>query len=188
MLLNLVRLRYNDSPLFLELGAIVAQYGYDASFSAGGQISGAGSGSATLGTGLGYSEKPTVTYTPLSGDEFAERMLAPIPLDSIMLFSQSGWSAERLLLVAVERMNDVLNALTAAGPTPEQQPDYESFADLADRYPSAASRRADGPQLGAAGAREPIRPGAILVSGYGLPPIPAVRLPPTSSPSVAPST
>ncbi len=133
MLLNLVRLRYNDSPLFLELGAIVAQYGYDASFSAGGQISGAGSGSATLGTGLGYSEKPTVTYTPLSGDEFAERMLAPIPLDSIMLFSQSGWSAERLLLVAVERMNDVLNAPTAAGPTPEQQPDYESFADLADR-------------------------------------------------------
>ena len=34
MLLNLVRLRYNDTPLFLELGTVVATYGYDASFNA----------------------------------------------------------------------------------------------------------------------------------------------------------
>ena len=88
MLLDLVRLRYNDSPLFLELGGIVAQYSYDASFSAASQINGAGPSDATVGAGLGYSEKPTVTYTPLLGDEFAERMLTPIPLDSLMLFSQ----------------------------------------------------------------------------------------------------
>ena len=30
MLLNLVRMRYNDTPLFLELGTVVASYGYDA--------------------------------------------------------------------------------------------------------------------------------------------------------------
>jgi len=131
MLLNLVRLRYNDSPLFLELGGIVAQYSYDASLSAGAQ---AGEGaSGTFGTAFAYSEKPTVTYTPLAGEEFATRMLAPIPLDSIMLFEQSGWSAERLLLVAVQRVNNVFNAPTASGPTPAEPPDYESFADLAER-------------------------------------------------------
>ena len=103
VLLNLVRLRYNDSPLFLELGGVVAQYSYDATLNAGQTRRGAAVGSATVGTGLAYSEKPTVTYTPLAGEEFAKRMLAPIPLDSIMLFAQSGWSAERLLLVAVQR-------------------------------------------------------------------------------------
>src|SRR5262245_54451658 len=92
ILLNLVRLRYNDSPLFLEVGGIVAQYSYDASLSVAGQISGSGPSSANLGTGLGYSEKPTVTYTPLAGEGFAERMLAPIPLESVMLFTQNGWS------------------------------------------------------------------------------------------------
>jgi hypothetical protein len=133
MLLNLVRLHYNESPLFLDLGAIVAQYGYGASFNATGQINGTGPSDANVGTGLDYSERPTVTYTPLTGDEYAERLLAPIPLDAVMLFSHSGWSAERLLLVAVERVNDVFNAPTATGPLPERTPDYEAFADLADR-------------------------------------------------------
>ena len=134
MLLNLVRLRYNDSPLFLELGAVVAQYGYDASFNACGQVPGSGDGGATVGTGLGYGEHPTVTYTPLTGEEFATRMLTPIPLDSIMLFEQTGWSAERLLLVTVQRINDLFNAPTATGPTPERKPDYEAFADFAERF------------------------------------------------------
>ena len=130
MLLNLVRLRYNDTPLFLELGTVVAQYGYDASFNASGDF---GSGaSATVGTGLTYAEKPTITYAPLSGDKFATRMLTPIPLDSLMLLAQTGWSDDRLLLVMVQRANDVLNAPTATGPTPERKPDYEAFADFAE--------------------------------------------------------
>lgn len=133
MLLNVVRLRYNDSPLFLELGAVVAQYSYDASLSAGAQLQ-AGANNGTLGTTLGYSEHPTVTYTPLTGEDFAERMLAPIPLDSLMLFEQAGWSAERLLLVAVQRVNDVYNARSATGPTPVRAPDYETFGDFALRF------------------------------------------------------
>jgi hypothetical protein len=51
-----------------------------------------------------------------------------------MLFTQSGWSAERLLLVTIQRINDVFNAPTATGPTPEHEPDYEAFAHLADRF------------------------------------------------------
>jgi hypothetical protein len=57
MLLNLVRLRYNDTPLFLELGSVVTSYGYEAALSAGGTISpNPGGSSASLGTGLSYSE------------------------------------------------------------------------------------------------------------------------------------
>lgn len=133
MLLNLVRMRYNDTPLFLELGTVVASYGYDTSLNAGGTIPASGSNVATLGSAFAYGEHPTITYTPLAGEEFATRMLTPIPLDSIMLFEQTGWRAERLLLVAVQRINDVFNAPTANGPTPEHKPDYEVFADLAAR-------------------------------------------------------
>lgn len=134
MLLNLVRLRYNDTPLFLELGTVVASYGYDASLNAGGSIPASGTNTANLGSAFAYGEHPTITYTPLTGEDFATRMLTPIPLDSIMLFEQTGWRAERLLLVAVQRVNDVFNAPTANGPTPERQPDYEAFANLAQRF------------------------------------------------------
>ena len=135
MLLNLVRLRYNDTPLFLELGSVVTSYDYGIAANASGQINTPGpSGQANLGTGVTYSEHPTITYSPLTGDQFAERMLSPIPLDSLMLFSQSGWSIERLFLVTVLRVNDLFNATTATGPTPEQKPSYENFLAFSRRF------------------------------------------------------
>jgi hypothetical protein len=70
LLLNLVRLRYNDAMLFPGVGGVVAQYAYDATLNAGGQAGG-GTGSATFGTALAYGEKPTITYTPLVGEEAA---------------------------------------------------------------------------------------------------------------------
>ncbi len=135
MLMNLVRLRYNDTPLFLELGSVVTSYGYDAAFNASGQINTPGpTGQANLGTGFSYSEHPTVTYSPLTGDQFAERMLSPIPLDSMMLFSQNGWSVERLFLIAVLRINDLYNAISVTGPTPRHKPAYEPFLEFTEHF------------------------------------------------------
>ena len=114
MLLNLVRLREDDTPLFLELGTVVSQYGVTASVEASGGVSGS-SGTASGSGTLGYSEPPTLTFTPLTGEEFAERMLSPLPLDAVMLFIQSGWSPERVMLVGVQRINDLFNAPTATG-------------------------------------------------------------------------
>lgn len=133
MLLNLVRLRYDDTPLFLELGAIVSQYGINASIAATGSVEGT-TGTGTGGATLGYTENPTVTYSPLTGDAFAERMLSPIPLDAILLFLQTGWSADRVLLLSMQRVNDLFNAPTATGPIPETRPDFEEFVDFAERF------------------------------------------------------
>src|SRR5262249_41482037 len=99
---------------------------------------------ATLGTALDYAEKPTITYTPVTGEEAAARLLAPISIDSIMLFQQAGWSADRLLLLTVQRVNDVFNAPTAGGPTPARKPDYEVFADLAERMERLREARLEG--------------------------------------------
>jgi hypothetical protein len=135
MLLNIVRLRYDDTPLFLELGAVVSQYGINASINATGHFdAGSGSGDTSAGTSLGYSENPTMTYSPLSGEDFAERMLSPIPLDSVLLFLQTGWSVERVMLLTMQRVNDLYNAPTATGPTPERKPDYEDFTDFVERF------------------------------------------------------
>jgi hypothetical protein len=133
LLLNIVRLRYNDAMLFLGVGGVVAQYAYDASLNAGGTAGGGNPAGATFGTALDYGEKPTITYTPLVGEEAAARLLAPISIDSIMLFQEGGWSADRLLLLTVQRVNDVFNAPTAGGPTPAHKPDFEAFANLAER-------------------------------------------------------
>ncbi|MFM1944980.1 MAG: hypothetical protein RI897_3962 [Verrucomicrobiota bacterium] len=132
LLLNLVRLRYRDRPLFLELQSVVSQRSLRGDVSGGMKIGvGGGSGNeGVLGVSGTYEEKPTVTYTPLKGEDFARRILTPLTPETIILLSNSGWSIERLFLICVSRLNGVENAPTASGPTPVEAPDFEEFREL----------------------------------------------------------
>lgn len=147
MLLNLVRMRYRDNPLFLEVGNVVASQSTKISGSLGGEVDFApqNTGAAVVGAGREITLAPTVTYAPLQGEDFAKRMLSPIPPSTIFLLSQSGWSLERLLLCCVQTMNDVPNAVSASGPTPDFVPTYESFRDLSNAF--RIVQRANGLQL-----------------------------------------
>ncbi len=63
MLLNLVRLRYFDTPVFLQISSISSTYGINVSANATGTSVGSGQDSVTAGVGAGYSETPTITYS-----------------------------------------------------------------------------------------------------------------------------
>lgn len=133
LLLNLVRLRYRDTPVFLDVGAVIAQYTLDARVSVLPRIHVDGTDNTELGLDLGgrYSEQPTITYEPISGAEFTRRLLTPISPQTIILLSQSGWSVERLLMCCVDSINDVTNAPVASGPTPSRIPDNSRFREVA---------------------------------------------------------
>ena len=129
LLLNLVRLRYRDTPVFLDVGTVIAQYTLDARLGALPRI-GVDRG---IGVDIGarYSEQPTITYEPISGAEFTRRLLTPIPPQTIILLSQSGWSVERLLMCCVNSINHIANAPVASGPTPSLIPDNSRFRGVA---------------------------------------------------------
>lgn len=136
LLLNVVRTRYLDTPLFLEMGNVVVQYSLEGRVNLGSDpiISGP-SATQRLSTGGGvtYAERPTVTYSPLQGEQFARRLLTPIPAETIVLLSQSGWPVDLLLMVCVQRINGVENAVEAASLAPVDQPRFELFQDIAQR-------------------------------------------------------
>ncbi len=130
--LNLVRLRYRDTALFLEIGTILAQYELRGSTDADATIlEGAGN---ILGLGLGgfYSERPTITYVPLTGERYVQSVLRPIAPVVLFLLSQSGWSIERLFLCCVSETNGIRNAPSATGPTPTRAPVYEEFNRISE--------------------------------------------------------
>lgn len=135
-LLNIVRLRYRENPSFLEVSSVSTSYAFTNSLSVGLNITdSAKKGSYRLrviepALKSGYDEKPTITYQPLRGKKFVSQLLTPIPPQSILLLYYSGWSIERLFRCAVYRLNDVLNAPTASGPTPEEAPEYAKFLEL----------------------------------------------------------
>src|SRR5215469_18780874 len=62
-LLNIVKVRYIDPPIFVDVGSIVASYSLSQNASVGGMID--GSSNATLNGSVGLSNTPTITYTPL---------------------------------------------------------------------------------------------------------------------------
>jgi hypothetical protein len=135
LLLNLVRLRYRESPLFLDVGAVSAQFKLEQTADLSGRYSSDQSADASLlglGSRLAYEERPTITYTPLQGDAYASRLMSPLTFDTVMLLFYSGWRIDRILRLTVQRINNVENAVRAAGPTPRDVPKYKDFAELTD--------------------------------------------------------
>lgn len=126
LLLNLVRLRYRDTPFFLEVSSVSTQHVLEGAASAVGRIGG-GDNDVDSGVSGLYSESPTVTYLPMTGEDFLLQLLSPISLETLFLLPQAGWSIERVLRCCVQQMNDLLNAPSAAGPTPDYVPVYQDF-------------------------------------------------------------
>lgn len=133
LLLNLVRLRYRDTPVFLDVGTVIAQYTLDARAGVLPKLNVEGGGGTEFGVDLGgrYGEQPTITYEPITGAEFTQRLLTPISPQTLILLSQSGWSIERLLMCCVDSINGIANAPVASGPTPSRIPNNSRFREVA---------------------------------------------------------
>lgn len=134
MLLNLVRLRYRDVPVFLAVGSVLTQYSYAGNVGTGGSaILGDQIGTASNVGGnanIGYTERPTVTYTPLRGSEWARRLFSPIPAELTFAASQSGMPTDLLMLIGLQRMNRVENSSFAGVPSPDDLDRLREFKRL----------------------------------------------------------
>ena len=124
MLTNLVRIRYLRFPAFVSVSSVITNYTYRSDVNVNGQtgVGGASSGVADSFVGgaanLTYSERPTISYTPLSGESFTQRMVNPIPMGAISSLGQSGWPVDLLLLTGIHRINRVENLAFAPIPPP----------------------------------------------------------------------
>jgi hypothetical protein len=111
-LLNIVKLRYLDPPIFVDVGQIVAGYSLETSLSVGAsfpETTTFGGDTQTLGGAARYTDRPTVTYVPLTGNDYLRSLLAPLPPTSLFFLMQSGHPADIVLLVAASSLNGLRN-------------------------------------------------------------------------------
>jgi hypothetical protein len=127
LLLNIVRLRYRDIPLFLEVTSVTTRFTTTASSEASSALASGTRTTFGLKAGVSYSEAPTVTYAPLQGEQFVTQMLTPVDLRTVVLLYHSGWSVDRILRLCAKGMNGLLNAPGASGPTPSLAPEFRDF-------------------------------------------------------------
>jgi hypothetical protein len=127
MLYNLVRLRYGDAPVFMDVSSIINQY----------QVGGLANLNSTfnsrpysttneLGLTGQYAERPTITYTPQTGDKFTRSLLTPIPPAVILNFLQAGRSPDVVLRICVQSINGIQNQ----GATTPADPRFEKLIRL----------------------------------------------------------
>lgn len=81
-----------------------------------------------------YEENPTISYVPLRGEQFLERMLAPISADQALLLSRMSTDGIEVLRFLVRRANGLVNPLYSSRPATEE---FDRFVDLYARLREA---------------------------------------------------
>ena len=137
ILLNIVKVRYVEPLFFMDVGDIVAGYTMETAGSMGftrslfdvtpSTDSPVFSSSSKLDFGLSgkYTDRPTITYKPMTGAPFRKGIMSPIPLHNILLGLESGVSAHFLCNLGVRAINGQRNAIL----TPQREaPAQEGFS------------------------------------------------------------
>src|SRR5262245_35794104 len=127
LLINIVRLRYADSPVFIDLPNITSQFEMA---SRGTFLGGYGNqfpGRANLGFGeLSVRDAPTLSYHPREGREIAKSLLTPLSSD-LFIVVNAGANLEQLLMMTLNDCNDVPNAPSATTLIPVVAEDNSQF-------------------------------------------------------------
>lgn len=132
-LLNIVKIRYTDLPVFVDVASIVAGYSLQTGVSVNGVLSSERAVQGNYGSIGGqaiYTDRPTITYVPMTGEKFLRGLITPIDPKNIFFMLQTGYPADFLLGLTVESLNGVRNCSALGGSTREADPEFVRALEL----------------------------------------------------------
>lgn len=115
-LLNIVKIRYADMPLFVEVASIVSGYTLEGAVNLDGTVASANAVSGdffSMGTSGKYTDRPTITYVPITGQKFNKSFMTPIPPRAILFLMQSGWPIDLIFPLTVDSVNGLRSRVSA---------------------------------------------------------------------------
>jgi hypothetical protein len=129
LLLNIVRLRYADSPVFIDLPNITSQFELAGQGNFNGGYGNQFPGNTRLGFGgLSARDTPTLSFHPREGREIARTLLTPLTAELFSVIN-TGANTEQLLLMTLNDFNDVPNAPRATTLQPRVPDNNERFRE-----------------------------------------------------------
>jgi len=126
LLRNIVHMRYNETPLNLNVSSIATQYELAGAAEARPFFIAPNPSNSNIifrtftsilpDLSVSGANRPTITLLPADDGNAVRQFLAPAPPDTLALLVQTTWPASVILRLWVERLNGVPNAVTASGP------------------------------------------------------------------------
>lgn len=132
MLSNLVKLRFIDMPVFVDVGQIVSGYSLETTLSGtlGFDTGLGGIDSQSLSGGGRYTDRPTITYVPKTGEKFLRSLLEPVDPTVLLSLVLTGYNPELLFTWSVESINGVHNHPIGAESEITADPEFFEFLRL----------------------------------------------------------
>lgn len=143
LLLNMVKLRYGDTPLFLDVASITNSYALETQVGAGvawADVIGSGASSAqNLSGAARYSDRPTITYSPMTGSRFTKSLMTPPSPAVVISLIQAGWAADAVMRLMVTSANGVQNRFSSGGRARGADPEFYRLISALRRIQSTGS-------------------------------------------------
>ena len=105
MLLNLVRLAHDEPTQWVSVTQINTSTTYRAAVGTSANFQGLAFEGASADAGFSYT--PTLTFVPRQGEQLANEMMAPIPVESMEHLVSAGYPLSWILFLACERFQSV---------------------------------------------------------------------------------
>ena len=114
MLLNIVKQRYLDTPVYLDVSSVISSYSLstDVNMSANFVPRAPESNSLGLGASGSYTQSPTISYAPLTGERLVKSLLRPVPPETVFAMISGGHRTDFLLRATVRSINGIYNTST----------------------------------------------------------------------------
>jgi len=127
-LLNLVKTRYLDVPIYMDIDSVISQYAIEGEL--GFELAPSlNENNLLLGKGT-FADRPTITYSPLTGERYSRSLLKPLPISGVFLLLQSGYPADLILHVCVQTINGIDNQRTGSLSATKADPRFAEVLGL----------------------------------------------------------
>ncbi len=130
MLLNILKIRYGDAPIFLDVTSIINQYSLETELrgTLGWSNPPIADRQELAGTGR-YYDRPTITYAPLSGEKFARNLMTPTPPATVLGLVEGGYPIDYVFRILVHSINGVENQFGGAARSRRADPEFYTLLE-----------------------------------------------------------
>ena len=141
MLTNLVRMRYLETPVFLQVASITTSFNINGNIGASAGFPEGSGNNYGLSAGGGFSESPTISFSLPESDKYYGRLLAPLSAKQITSLVLGGFDSEAVFLTTTRVINRLRNISPQYADTATEN---AAFSDFKEAFALITKLRSEG--------------------------------------------
>jgi hypothetical protein len=137
-LLNIVKLRYFDTPFFMDVAQVVSGYalgeqvtpsvGFLQSFFPHATFADRLVGN--LAVQQSYLDRPTVSYAPQTRPDFIRNLAIPLPPSAVLYMMQAGYAVDLVFDLTLDAINGIQGRTVSGGQLRPASPEYRRVVEI----------------------------------------------------------